>query len=67
METLLKQLVKDALFEALAEYFGDTEEVATYDTNKGGNNVGTGANSGGTPGKDNKPKPDVGVGTWSLK
>lgn len=67
METLLKQLVKDAVMEALTEYFGDTEEVATYDTNKGGNNVGTGANSGGTPGKDNKPKPDVGVGTWSRR
>lgn len=57
METLLKQLVKDAVMEALAEYFGDTEESTTF-------NVGSGANSGGTPDKDKRPKPDVGVGTW---
>ena len=67
METLLKQLVKDAVMEALTEYFGDTEEVATYDTNKGGNTVGSGPNSGGTPGEGGRPKPDVGVGTWSLR
>ena len=57
METLLKQLVKDAVMEALTEYFGDTEEATTF-------NVGAGANSGGTPSKDKKPKPNVGVGVW---
>ena len=65
METLLKQLVKEAVLEALTEYYGETEEVATWDNPNGGSN--TGANSGGTPGKDGRPKPNVGVGTFGLK
>ena len=64
METLLKQLVKDALFEALTEYFGETEEATTYGGKDGNSNAQE--NSGGTP-KPNKPKPDVGVGTFSLR
>lgn len=68
MEAALKQLMKEALLEALVEYFGETEEVATYgrktESSTGSN---TGANSGGTPGKDGRPKPDVGVGTFSLR
>ena len=64
MEAALKQLMKEALLEALVEYFGETEEVATY----GGKDENSNAqeNSGGTP-KPNKPKPDVGVGTFSLR
>lgn len=65
METLLKQLVKDAVMEALSEYFGDTEEVSTWDSKKDNSNAQE--NSGGTPGKDGKPKPNVGVGTFSLR
>ena len=62
METMLKNLIKEAVLEALAEFSNGT---ATMAIDKGGNNVGAGANSGGTPGKGNKPKPDVGVGVWS--
>lgn len=64
MEAALKQLMKEALLEALVEYFGETEEVTTY----GGKDENSNAqeNSGGTP-KPNKPKPDVGVGTFSLR
>lgn len=64
MEAVLKQLMKEALLEALVEYFGETEEISTYNNPGGGSN--TGANSGGTP-KPNKPKPDVGVGTFNLR
>jgi hypothetical protein len=35
-------------------------------TDKGGNG-NTAANSGGTPHKGNRPKPDVGVGTFGLR
>lgn len=65
METLLKQLVKDAVLEALNEYYGESEEVATWDGKNGNSNAQE--NSGGTPGKDGKPKPNVGVGTFSLR
>lgn len=61
MKTLLKQWIKKVVLEALTEYFGETEEASTYNNPNGGSN--TGANSGGTP-KPNKPKPDVGVGTF---
>jgi hypothetical protein len=57
METMLKNLIKEAVLEALVDYFGSDESASTF-------NVGAGANSGGTPSKDKKPKPDVGVGTW---
>lgn len=36
------------------------------ETDKGGNG-NTAANSGGTPHKGNRPKPDVGVGTFGLR
>jgi len=62
MEAKFKTLIKEAILEALVEFTNGG--VMTAD---GGQNVGTGANSGGTPGKDNKPKPDVGVGVWSLR
>ena len=64
METLLKQLVKDAVLEALNEYYGETEEVATWGGKK--DNGLSDENSGGTPGKD-KPKPNVGIGTFGLR
>ena len=57
METALRQLIKETVLEALIEYFGDTEEATTF-------NVGSGENSGGTPDKDKRPKPNVGVGVW---
>lgn len=57
MEAKFKALIKEAVLEALADYFESDESVSTF-------NVGAGANSGGTPGKGKKPKPDVGVGTW---
>lgn len=65
---MLKNLIKEAVLEALAEFSnGGVALTADKVGSTTGNNVGTGANSGGTPGKDNKPKPDVGVGTWSRK
>lgn len=60
METALKQLIKEAILEALVEFNG-LSGITTYNNPEGGSN--TGANSGGTP-KPNKPKPDVGVGTF---
>ena len=42
---------------------GNDEESVT---DKGGNG-NTAANSGGTPTKDGRPKPDVGVGTFGLR
>lgn len=63
MEAKLKELIKEAVLEALAEYY-TTAEVATYDARDGGSNAQE--NSGGKP-KPNKPKPDVGVGTFGLR
>lgn len=57
MEATLKALIKEAVLEALADYFGSDETVSTF-------NVGAGENSGGTPDKDKRPKPNVGVGVW---
>lgn len=37
-------------------------EEDTPETDKGKGNGNTGANSGGTPKEDGRPKPDVGVG-----
>lgn len=54
---MLKNLIKEAVLEALVDYFGSDESASTF-------NVGAGANSGGTPDKDKRPKPNVGVGVW---
>lgn len=62
MEAKFKTLIKEAILEALVEFTNGG--VMTAD---GGQNVGAGENSGGTPGKGNRPKPDVGVGVWSLR
>lgn len=63
-EMNLQEIIKNAILAALVEYFGETEEVATYSGKDGNSNAQE--NSGGTP-KPNKPKPDVGVGTFSLR
>lgn len=63
MEAKLKELIKEAILEALVEFNG-LSGITTYGNPEGGSN--TGANSGGTPGKGGKPKPNVGVGTFSL-
>lgn len=60
METTLKQLIKEAILEALVEFTNGGVAVA-----KDGNGLSD-ENSGGTPGKD-KPKPNVGVGTFGLR
>ena len=83
MENLFKQLMKEAVLEALNEFVNGgvalTEEDPTNssldekkDEGEGGNkpNDGKGGasaeSSGGTPG-NGKPKPDVGVGGFSLR
>lgn len=73
----LKEVIKAAILEAFAEMYGvatldDTDDSAPEDgegnSNNGGSNDGgnTAANSGGTP-NNGRPKPNVGVGTWSRK
>ena len=57
MEATLKALIKEAVLEALVDYFGSDNAISTL-------NVGAGENSGGTPDKDKRPKPNVGVGVW---
>lgn len=57
MEAKFKALIKEAVLEALADYFGSDDAISTL-------NVGAGENSGGTPDKDKRPKPNVGVGVW---
>lgn len=93
METALKQLIKEAILEALVEFtnggvatlsVGDANFVVDDSTNtETGGNTNTNTN---TPGEDNsgkggasgetsgggigpggKPKPDVGVGGFSLR
>ena len=61
MEATLKQLIKEAILEALVEFTNGGVAVAKDD------NGLSDENSGGTPGKGNRPKPDVGVGVWSLR
>ena len=78
----LKEVIKAAILEAFAEMYGvatlnDTDDSAPEDgegsegnSNNGGSNNGGGsnsaANSGGTP-NNGRPKPDAGVGTWSMR
>ena len=61
---MLKNLIKEAVLEALAEFSNGGVALAA---DKVGNTVGSGPNSGGTPGKGGRPKPDVGVGVWSRR
>ena len=92
METTLKQLIKEAILEALVEFTnGGVATLSAGDptapgqapavddpsgseagtTTNGGDNSGKGGaseeSSGGTPGNNGKPKPDVGVGGFSLR
>ena len=73
MSEALKQLIKDAILEALTE-FANSDVVAIEEeapgtqnnedeSGKGGNSAN---NSGGTP-NNGRPKPDVGVGVHSLR
>ena len=75
----LKEVIKAAILEAFAEMYGvatlnDTDDSAPEDgegseNNNGGSNNGgsnTAANSGGTP-NNGRPKPNVGVGPWSMR
>ena len=73
----LKEVIKAAILEAFAEMYGvatldDTDDSAPEDGegSEGNSNNGGGSNSkensGGTPGT-NKPKPNVGVGTFNLR
>jgi hypothetical protein len=61
METALKQLIKEAILEALVEFTNGGVAVAKDD------NGLSDENSGGTPGKGNRPKPNVGVGVFGLR
>lgn len=75
-EMELKEVIKAAILEAFAEMYGvttlgDTDDSAPEDgegsegnSNNGGSN--TAANSGGTP-NNGRPKPNVGVGPWSMR
>lgn len=93
METVLKQLIKEAILEALVEFTnGGVAALSVGDENppvqapqvddpngsevggttgSGGDDSGKGGaseeSSGGTPGNNGKPKPDVGVGGFSLR
>lgn len=92
METLLKQLVKEAVLEALVEFStggvatlgygdaGDPVQSVTPDTPEGGNASGNGSgedesgkggaseeSSGGGTFGDGRPRPDAGVGAFSLR
>ena len=98
MDKRFKEIIKEAILEALAEFTGagvatmgladpvpgDTEIGSGTGTDTGsdkgddnsgnnnsGNNSGKGGaseeSSGGTPGNNGKPKPDVGVGGFSLR
>ena len=84
MENLFKQLMKEAVLEALNEFVNGGVALAIEDpTNssldekkdegegEGNSNDGKGGgseeSSGGTPGADGRPKPDVGVGVWSRR
>lgn len=88
METALKQLIKEAVLEALVEFTNGVTTLSVGDSNltvddstnteTGGNtntsgedNSGkggaSGETSGGGIGPGGKPKPDVGVGGFSLR
>ena len=72
----LKEVIKAAILEAFAEMYGVSTLAATPSGTEGegegdsnGNNGGgsnTAANSGGTP-NNGRPKPNVGVGPWSMR
>lgn len=88
-----KAVIKEAVREALIEYFGESEEVATFDSkvsgvgsitdpntstddnnsdnNKSEDESGKGGaseeSSGGGTFGDGRPKPDAGVGAFSLR
>ena len=85
MENLLKQLMKEAVLEALNEFVNGGVALAEEDTEpnsdsskpadkntigkepESGKGGGSEESSGGTPGADGRPKPDVGVGVWSRR
>lgn len=88
METALKQLIKEAVLEALVEFTNGVATLSVEDSNltvddskntetggntntSGGDNSGKGGaseeSSGGGTFGDGRPKPDVGVGGFSLR
>lgn len=92
METALKQLIKEAVLEALVEFTNGVTTLSVEDSNltvDDSKNTETGGNTNtntNTPGEDNsgkggaseessgggtfgdgRPKPDVGVGGFSLR
>lgn len=94
MDKTFKQLIKEAILEALVEFTqggvatlsgGDTMEDGVgagqnsgdasgntgQNSGNGNGNSGQGGgsadNSGGTPSGDGRPKPNVGIGVWSMR
>lgn len=80
MERKFKALIKEAILEALVEFTNGGAvalSVGGASSSDQSSNAGTpddsgkgGASeesSGGTPGHNGKPKPDVGVGGFSLR
>ena len=69
-EMELKEVIKAAILEAFAEMYGvaTTEETGDEapkdESGKGG---ASGTSSGGGTSSDGRPKPDVGVGAFSLR
>ena len=73
---MLKQLIKEAILEALVEFTnqgimtadetGENNETPKED-DESGKGGGSDANSGGGTSNDGRPKPNVGVGVWSRK
>ena len=82
MENLFKQLMKEAVLEALNEFINGGVALASEDpTNNSldekkdegdnkpndGKGGGSAESSGGSIGPGGKPKPDVGVGVFGLR
>lgn len=77
METLLKQLIKEAVLEALMDFANggiavaseaaDAPEKNESGKDESGKGGASGETSGGGTGPGGKPKPDAGVGVFGLR
>ena len=80
MNEMLKQLIKEAILEALVEFVNQSavatgaEDVPdpesapeTPTDDESGKGGGSDENSGGGTSNDGRPKPNVGVGVWSRR
>lgn len=71
LHEIIKEAVKEAILEAMAELYGvatvDDVNVPEPEEDESGKGGASEETSGGGTSSDGRPKPDVGVGAFSLR